>query len=94
MEAFRTQWRTILKVVGFTLGNGVGFYLCFVYVSTWLKEHHGMSPSFAAHAEQPRNPADDDPHPDCRRISDRIGRKPVLSSAPPASRCPPGRYSS
>ncbi|MCE9650255.1 MAG: MFS transporter [Parvibaculum sp.] len=35
-EAFRTQWATILKVLGLNLANAVGFYLCFVFITTWL----------------------------------------------------------
>jgi MHS family proline/betaine transporter-like MFS transporter len=35
-EAFRTQWSTILKVLGLNLANAVGFYLCFVFITTWL----------------------------------------------------------
>lgn len=38
VEAFRTQWTTILKVIGLNLVNGIGFYLCFVYVTTWLRQ--------------------------------------------------------
>jgi MHS family proline/betaine transporter-like MFS transporter len=78
IEAFRTQWRTILKVVGFTLGNGVGFYLCFVYVSTWLKEHHNMSTSVALTLNSLAILLMMILIPIAGGISDRIGRKPVL----------------
>ena len=78
LEAFRTQWRTIFKVVGFTLGNGVGFYLCFVYVSTWLKEQQHLSAptaltlnSIALFFMLMMTPL-------TGALSDRIGRKPVL----------------
>ncbi|MBI1181861.1 MAG: MFS transporter [Alphaproteobacteria bacterium] len=46
-DAFKTQWRTILKVIGFNLVNGIGFYLCFVYLTTWLMQTHGISESQA-----------------------------------------------
>jgi MHS family proline/betaine transporter-like MFS transporter len=36
LTAFRTQWRTILKIVGMILTQGIGFYLNFVYLSIWL----------------------------------------------------------
>jgi MHS family proline/betaine transporter-like MFS transporter len=38
VEAFRTQWTTILKVLGLNLANAIGFYLCFVFVTTWLSQ--------------------------------------------------------
>jgi MHS family proline/betaine transporter-like MFS transporter len=36
VTAFKTQWRTILKIVGIAMTLGIGFYLNFVYLSTWL----------------------------------------------------------
>ncbi|MEK4035061.1 MFS transporter [Methylocystis sp. IM2] len=77
-DAFRTQWRTILKVVGFTLGNGVGFYLCFVYVSTWLKEQHHLSASMALTINSIALFLMLIITPLAGALSDRIGRKPVL----------------
>ncbi len=77
-EAFRTQWRTILKVVGFTLGNGVGFYLCFVYVSTWLKEQQHLSASMALTLNSIALFLMLIITPLAGALSDRIGRKPVL----------------
>ena len=44
---FRTQWRTILQVIGLNMGNAIGFYLCFVYVSSWLRREHHMPTSQA-----------------------------------------------
>jgi MHS family proline/betaine transporter-like MFS transporter len=78
MEAFRTQWRTILKVTGFTLGNGVGFYLCFVFVSTWLKENYHISSSLALTLNSCAILLMMLLTPIAGAISDRIGRKPVL----------------
>ncbi len=78
LEAFRTQWRTILKVVGFTLGNGVGFYLCFVYVSTWLKEQQHLSASMALTLNSVAIFFMLIMTPLAGALSDRIGRKPVL----------------
>ncbi len=78
MEAFRTQWRTILKVTGFTLGNGVGFYLCFVFVATWLKENYHVSSSLALILNSCAILFMMLMTPIAGAISDRIGRKPVI----------------
>jgi len=43
VTAFRTQWRTILKIVGAISALGVGFYLNFVYLSTWLVQYAHVS---------------------------------------------------
>ncbi|ARN83527.1 hypothetical protein B1812_09625 [Methylocystis bryophila] len=77
-EAFRTQWRTILKVLGFTLGHGVGFYLCFVYLSTWLKEQQHVASSTALTLNSIAIFAMLIFTPLAGALSDRIGRKPVL----------------
>jgi len=37
--AFRTEWRTILRITGMMLTLGIGFYLNFVYLSTWLTQY-------------------------------------------------------
>jgi MFS transporter, MHS family, proline/betaine transporter len=38
IDAFRTQKWAMLQVIGFNLSTAVGFYLCFVFSTTWL--HH------------------------------------------------------
>ena len=43
VTAFKTQWRTILKIVGIILTLGIGFYLNFVYLSTWLVQYAHIS---------------------------------------------------
>jgi MHS family proline/betaine transporter-like MFS transporter len=77
-EAFRTQWRTILKVVGLNLVNGIGFYLCFVYVSTWLKMHDSLSTSLALALNSVALFVLLLATPFAGALSDRVGRKPVL----------------
>ncbi len=47
VTAFRTQWRTILKIIGIILTLGIGFYLNFVYLSTWLVQFAHISHSGA-----------------------------------------------
>lgn len=78
MEALRTQWRTILKVTGFTLGNGIGFYLCFVFLSTWLKENYNVSSSLALTLNSCAILFMMILTPIAGAISDRFGRKPVI----------------
>jgi MHS family proline/betaine transporter-like MFS transporter len=77
-DAFATQWRTILKVVGFNLVNSIGFYMCFVYLATWLMQTHGFGESrvlllnaFALTALLALTLS-------MGVVADRIGRKPVL----------------
>jgi MHS family proline/betaine transporter-like MFS transporter len=43
VTAFKTQWRTILKIIGMMLTLGIGFYMNFVYLSTWLVQYTGIS---------------------------------------------------
>jgi MFS transporter, MHS family, proline/betaine transporter len=37
-EALRTAWRIILEIVGLNAINAVGFYFCFIYVTTYLRQ--------------------------------------------------------
>ncbi len=43
VTAFTTQWHTILKIMGVVLTLGIGFYLNFVYLSTWLFQYAHIS---------------------------------------------------
>jgi MHS family proline/betaine transporter-like MFS transporter len=43
VTAFKTQWRTILKIIGMMLALGIGFYMNFVYLSTWLVQFAGVT---------------------------------------------------
>ena len=43
VTAFKTQWRTILRITGLMLTQGIGFYLNFVYLSTWLTQYTHIS---------------------------------------------------
>jgi MHS family proline/betaine transporter-like MFS transporter len=47
VTAFKTQWRTILKIVGIAMTLGIGFYLNFVYLSTWLVQYAHITRSEA-----------------------------------------------
>jgi len=78
LEAFSTQWPTILKVVGLNLVNGIGFYLCFVYISTWLEQIDHVSSSTALMLNSIALSVMMLATPFTGALSDRIGRKPVL----------------
>ena len=78
IEALTTQWRPMLKVIGFNIINAVGFYMMFVYVVTWLVKQ----------VQEPRSDALDINTismavllvlvPVFGALSDKIGRKPLL----------------
>ncbi len=44
-EAFRTQWRNILRIIGLNALNAVSFYMCFIFVTSYLQrtDHLGAS---------------------------------------------------
>src|SRR5712691_5030567 len=46
-EALRTEWRSILRLVGLNAAYAVGFYLCFVYITTYLRQTEHVSASKA-----------------------------------------------
>ena len=43
-EAFRAAWRTIVEVVGLNFVSAVGFYFCFIYVTTYLRQTDHIPP--------------------------------------------------
>jgi MFS transporter, MHS family, proline/betaine transporter len=78
VEAFRTEWRAILKIAGFNIVNATGFYLCFVYVTTWLSATAHVSTARALDINSLNMALLLVLVPLSALVSDRIGRKPLL----------------
>jgi MHS family proline/betaine transporter-like MFS transporter len=81
LQALRLHPVQMLQVVGISLVNALGFYLIFVYIITWLKLYAEVGAS-AALAINSFNMAILLVMILCMsRLSDRIGRKPILAGA-------------
>jgi len=80
-EAFRTEWRAMLRVAGLNVLTAVGFYMMFVYVVTYLQQ--------VVHVQAARALDINTINmvfllllvPAAGALSDRLGRKPVLVGA-------------
>jgi MHS family proline/betaine transporter-like MFS transporter len=80
-EALLTEWRSILTLVGLNAGSAIGFYLCFVYVTTYLRQTDHLAASKALDINTIAIVVLLALIPPAGRLSDRIGRKPVLLGA-------------
>jgi MFS transporter, MHS family, proline/betaine transporter len=78
VEAFRTEWRSMSKVIGFNIVNAVGFYMMFVYVVTWLIKQVAEPRSDALDINTISMAALLVMIPFFGALSDKIGRKPLL----------------
>ncbi|MEO0796230.1 MAG: MFS transporter [Verrucomicrobiota bacterium] len=81
LMAIKTEWRTMLKIAGIILMANVGFYMMFVYVTTYLSEHFGVSMALALEIDTAAMATLLVFVPLAAWISDKIGRKPVLFAA-------------
>jgi MHS family proline/betaine transporter-like MFS transporter len=81
LEAFRTQWPSILEVAAFNALNAVGFYLIFVYVVTYLKEVVHVRAAQALDINTANMVLLLLLVPVAGALSDQLGRKPVLLAA-------------
>lgn len=77
-EAFRHHWRTILHLVTLTAGLGVGFYTLFVYGATWLAQVAKVPAATAFEINTVAMAVSLGAILVVGRLSDRIGRRPVL----------------
>ncbi|TMJ57060.1 MAG: MFS transporter [Alphaproteobacteria bacterium] len=80
-EALRTEWRTIARLVGLNAGYAVGFYLCFVYITTYLRQTDHLSASKALDINTIAIAVLLLLIPLAGALSDRLGRKPVMLAA-------------
>ena len=78
VTAFKTQWRTILKIVGIAMTLGIGFYLNFVYLSTWLVQYAHVSRAEALTLNCVGLALQIPLMPLAGHLADRIGNKSVL----------------
>jgi MFS transporter, MHS family, proline/betaine transporter len=80
-ESLRTQWRTMLLLVAMNAVGSVGFYLCFVFVTTYLRQTEHMAASTALDINTLAVFIQMGTFPLAAALSDRIGRRPVLLTA-------------
>src|SRR5262245_16648372 len=78
LEAFRTEWRAMVRVAGFNILNAVGFYMIFVYVAHYLRQIVHIQAAQALDINTINMVLLLVLIPVAGALSDRVGRKPVL----------------
>jgi len=78
LEAMRSERRTICNIALMNVINGVGFYIAFVYLVTYMQKIGGLSEVVALEINTVNMIALLAMYPLSGWLSDRIGRKPVL----------------
>jgi len=78
VEAFVTEWRAMLQVIGLTVLQGAAFYLIFVYLVTWLEKSAHLWPEDALGINTLNMVILLAMMPIAGGLSDRLGRKPLL----------------
>ena len=80
-EAFRTEWRTIARLIALGAVGAVGFYMCFVYVTTYLRQVDHIAQSKALDINTVSMAVLLLLLAPMGALSDRFGRKPSLLAA-------------
>ncbi|MEO4040183.1 MFS transporter [Hoeflea sp. CAU 1731] len=78
VAAFRDHWRSIARIVALTLVNAVGFYLLWVYATSYLTERMHVSTTKAMDVSTLSLVVMLPATTIAAILSDRIGRKPLL----------------
>jgi MHS family proline/betaine transporter-like MFS transporter len=78
VEAFRSEWRTILRLMGLNVLTAVGFYEIFVYSVTWFEVQVGAPAEEALDINTLNLGLSLLLIPFAAALSDRLGRRPVL----------------
>lgn len=78
IEAFRTEWRAMLRIAAFNALNAVGFYMIFVYVVTYLQDIVHLTAAQALDINTVNMLVLLLLIPLAGALSDRVGRKPLL----------------
>jgi MFS transporter, MHS family, proline/betaine transporter len=81
LDAFRYEWRSILRMAGLNVLNAVGFYMIFVYVVTYEKVVVHLEAAEALDINTVNMGILLLIVPAAGALSDRLGRKPVLLAA-------------
>ena len=81
LEAFRTEWHTMLRIVGVNLLNAVGFYLSFVYAVSYFQEIDLVPSAEALQINTINMTALLLLVPVAGALSDRVGPRPLLLGA-------------
>jgi MHS family proline/betaine transporter-like MFS transporter len=80
-EVFTTQRRNLLLLLGMNAVGSVGFYLCFIFVTTYLRKTEHLAASTALDINSLAMIVQLLVIPLAATLSDRIGRRPVLLAA-------------
>ncbi len=77
-EVFRDHWRLLITLAAFSVFNGVGFYITFVYIASWLQSIDRMPLSRALEINTISMCLMPAMFLATAWLSDRYGRKPLL----------------